>query len=78
LNSATVIIYYICCTNDAILLYENIFFDRKKVFTAGSKHKPAVMGAHHQRLAHASPPVYESAVMNPSITAVMAPLSPST
>ena len=27
------------------------------------------MGAHHQRLAHASPPVYEPAVMNPSITA---------
>ena len=26
------------------------------------------MGAHHQRLAHASPPVYEPAVMNPSIT----------
>ena len=23
------------------------------------------MGAHHQRLAHASPPVYEPAVMNP-------------
>ena len=42
----------------------NIFFDGKNVFTAGSKHKPAVMGAHHQRLAHAEP-----AVMNPSITA---------
>ena len=37
------------------------FFDGKKVFTAGSKHKPAVMDAHHQRLAHA--------LMNPSITA---------
>ena len=45
------------------------FFDGKKVFTAGSKHKLAVMGAHHQRLAHVSPPVYEPAVMNPSITA---------
>ena len=54
--------------NDAILLYENIFFDGKKVFTAGSRYEPAVMGAHHQRLAHASPPVYEPAVMNPSIT----------
>ena len=31
------------------------------------------MGAHHQRLAHASPPVYEPAVMNPSITAVYGP-----
>ena len=36
LNSAAIIIYYICCTNDAILLYENIFFDGKKVFAAGS------------------------------------------
>ena len=27
------------------------------------------MGAHHKRLAHASLPVYEPAVMNPSITA---------
>ena len=49
--------------------YMKIFFYGKKVFTAGSKHKPAVMGAHHQRLAHASPPVYEPAVMNPSIIA---------
>ena len=65
LNYAAIIIYYICCTNDAILLYENIFFDAKKVFTAGSRYEPAVMGAHHQRLAHASPPVYEPAVMNP-------------
>ena len=45
--------------------YMKIFFYEKKVFTAGSKHKPAVMGAHHQRLAHASPLVYEPAVMNP-------------
>ena len=45
------------------------FFDGKNVFTAGSKYKPVVMGAHHQRLAHVSPPVYEPAVMNPSITA---------
>jgi len=41
------------------------------------------MGAHHQRLAHASPPVYEPAVMNPSIIAGSGtggdgPLSPST
>ena len=49
--------------------YIKIFFYGKNVFTAGSKHKPAVMGAHHQWLAHASPPVYEPAVMNPSITA---------
>jgi len=54
--------------------YMKIFFYGKKVFTAGSKHKPAVMGAHHQLLVHASPPVYElpvyePAVMNPSITA---------
>ena len=33
--------------------------------TNGSRYEPAVMGAHHQRLAHASPPVYEPAVMNP-------------
>ena len=37
------LIYYICCTNDAILLYENIFFDGKKVFTAGSCLQPAVL-----------------------------------
>ena len=49
--------------------YMKIFFYGKKVFTAGSKHKPAVMGAHHQRLAHASLPVYEPTVMNPAITA---------
>ena len=36
------LIYYICCTNDVILLYENIFFDGKKVFTAGSCLQPAV------------------------------------
>ena len=47
--------------------YMKIFFYGKKIFTAGSKHKPAVMGAHQQRLAHASPPVYEPAVMNPCI-----------
>ena len=29
-------------TNDAILLYENIFFDGKKVFIAGSCIQPAV------------------------------------
>jgi len=52
----------------------NIFFDEKKVFTAGSKHKPVVMSAHHQRLAHASPPVLEPAYE----PAVIAPLSPST
>jgi len=43
LNSAVIIIYYICYTNDAILLYENIFFDGKKVFTAGSCIQPAVL-----------------------------------
>ena len=31
------------------------------------------MGAHHQRLAHASLPVYEPAVMNPAITAGSGP-----
>ena len=35
--------------------------------TNGSKYEPAVMGAHQQRLAHASLPVYEPAVMNPAI-----------
>ena len=45
--------------------YMKIFFMGKKVFTTGSRYEPAVMGAHHQRLAHASPPVYEPAVMNP-------------
>jgi len=30
LNSAAIIIYYICCTNDAILLYENIFLMGKR------------------------------------------------
>ena len=29
LNSVAIIIYYICCTNDAILLYENIFLLEK-------------------------------------------------
>ena len=62
-----------CCYNYILyMLYKwcNIiklkyFFDGKKVFTNGSRYEPAVMGAHHQRLAHASPPVYEPAVMNP-------------
>jgi len=45
--------------------YMKIFFYGKNVFTVSSKHKPAVIGAHHQRLAHASPPVYEPAVINP-------------
>ena len=45
--------------------YMKIFFLWEKVFIAGSRYEPAVMGAHHQRLAHASPPVYEPAVMNP-------------
>ena len=84
LNSAAIIIYYICYTNDAILLYENIFLWENGLhrrfmsstggvdvpITNGSRYEPAVMGAHHQRLAHASLPVYEPAVM--------APLSPST
>ena len=65
--------------NDAILLYENIFLWEKGLhrrfvsstggvdvpITNGSRYEPAVMGAHHQRLPHASPPVYEPAVMNP-------------
>jgi hypothetical protein len=42
--------------NDAILLYENIFFDGKKVFTAGSCLQPAV-------LMSPSPTVLEPAVM---------------
>ena len=41
--------------------------------TNGSRYEPAVMGAHHQRLAHASLPVYEPAVMNPAITAGSGP-----
>ena len=41
--------------------------------TNGSRYEPAVMGAHHQRLAHASLPVYEPAVINPAITAGSGP-----
>ena len=43
LNSAAIIIYYIYCTNDTILLYGNIFFDEKKVFTAGLCLQPVVL-----------------------------------
>ena len=53
-----------CCYNYILyMLYKwcNIiiwkyFFNGRKVFTAGSRYEPALMGAHHQRLAHASPP----------------------
>ena len=69
LNSAAIIIYYIYCTNGAILLYEYIFFDGKMAFTAGSIHKPAVLSTHHQRWVHSSPTVYQPAVMSPLITA---------
>ena len=85
--------------NDAILLYENIFLWEKGLhrrfvsstggvdvpITDGSRYEPVVMGAHHQWLAHTSPPVYEPTggdepppsppVLEP---VVMAPLSPST
>ena len=62
------------------------FFDGKKIFTNGSRYEPAVMDAHHQRLAHASPPVYEPAVMNPlhhrrygpAITVDLNPMLPKT
>jgi len=36
LNYAAIFIYYIYYTNGAVLIYEYIFFDGKKVFTAGS------------------------------------------
>jgi len=40
MNSAVKIVQY---------YYMNTFFDGKKVITAGSSHKPAVMSTHHQR-----------------------------
>ena len=52
----------ICCSGGAILIYE-YFFDGKKIFTAGSRNKPAVMSTHHQRLMDSSPTVFESVVM---------------
>ena len=74
LNSAVIIIYYICYTNDAILLYENIFFDGKKVFTAGSCLQPAV-----RRFVSSTGGV-DVSITNGSRyePAVMAPLSPTT
>jgi len=59
MNSAAIIIYAVKIVQ---YYYMNIFYG-KKVITAGSSHKPAVMSTHHQQF------------MKP---AVMAPLSPST
>jgi len=60
-------IYYICCTNGAILLYEYFLWEK----------------SHHRRFQpqtsgdeHSSPTVYEPAVMTPSITNDLNPTPP--
>ena len=89
LNSAAIMIYYMCCTNGAILLYEYIFFMGKwpspPVPSTNRRWWALITNGgctHHQRFmnrrwwAFLSPPVLKPAVMTPPITIDLNPTPP--
>ena len=88
LNSAAIMIYYICCANGAILLYEYFFMGKLSsapVLSTNRQWRALITNGgctHHQRFinrrwwALLSPPVLKPAVMTPPITDDLNPTSP--